>query len=721
MSLTEPRLSENHREYRFGDYVLDVHHGFLRHRGQEVALQPKPFEVLTYLIERPGRVVNKEELIEAVWGETAVTDNSLSQCIVQIRRALADDSQLIIRTLARRGYVFLAPLTAPVRELPSVTNFHITPDSNPPPAASKRRRLLAAAGIFVLALVVFGLAFRLLNTRRRSDPVFTQITNFPDSAAGPVLSRDGRMVAFFRSDSAFAAAGPIYVKMLPDGEATQITADIRNKYGLAFSPDATRITYTVWDNNGKFQWQTFSVPSVGGTPELLFANAAGLTWLDKGHFLYSEIRSGLHMGVVTSKLNRTDRREIYFPEHERRMAHYSYVSPDRKWILVAEMDPEWLPCRLVPFNGNSPDREVGPPGRCASAGWSPDGKWMYFGVEVDGAHHLWRQRFPHGNPEQITFGPAEEEGIAVTPDGRSLITSLGIRQSAVWLHDGRGVRPISPEGYAAANYLLLTAPLFSFDGRYLYYLLSPKAAEVSNEIWRTNISTGASECVVRGFSILEFDISDGPQGFGEVVFSSQRPGEQSQLWLAPLDGSAPPKRLTDSGEGSPHFGPNGRISFCYSDGKDNYLGQMNRDGSGRRKLSARPISTLMSSSPGGRWLVAMAPGTDRAGIDTIAIAAVNGESHLIGRGRLPVSWTRDGRFVYIGLENGNLRHSVSVPVLPGDLPDLPPHGITSLDQVAAIRGARLIDGIDISPGPNPSTFAYVKSSIHRNLYRVSLP
>ena len=56
---------------------------------------------------------------------------------------------------------------------------------------------------------------------------------------------------------------------------------------------------------------------------------------------------------------------------------------------------------------------------------------MYLGIEVQGMNHLWRQRFPKGAPEQITFGLTEEEGVAVASDGRSLITSIGIRQTAV--------------------------------------------------------------------------------------------------------------------------------------------------------------------------------------------------------------------------------------------------------------------------------------------------
>src|SRR5690349_8219566 len=99
------------------------------------------------------------------------------------------------------------------------------------------------------------------------------------------------------------------------------------------------------------------------------------------------------------------------------------------------MDPIWSPCRLIPLDGSSTGRLVGPDGQCTSAAWSPDGRWMYFAADVNGNRHLWRQRFPNGVPEQITLGATDVEGLAVLPDGSSLITSVGFRQSAVWIHD----------------------------------------------------------------------------------------------------------------------------------------------------------------------------------------------------------------------------------------------------------------------------------------------
>jgi len=97
----------DHRTIAFGEYVLDLDSGMVFRGGGEIQLRPKSFAVLTYLAERPGQMVSKDELMNAIWGEVVVTDGALTQCILDIRRAL-DDSE-IIRTVPRRGYIFGSP------------------------------------------------------------------------------------------------------------------------------------------------------------------------------------------------------------------------------------------------------------------------------------------------------------------------------------------------------------------------------------------------------------------------------------------------------------------------------------------------------------------------------------------------------------------------------------------------------------------------------------
>src|SRR5262249_55916307 len=83
----------------------------LSRAGREIKLRPKVFDALRYLIENRGRLVPKEELIQALWPEAFVTDDSLVQCMVELRRALDDRSQEIVKTVPRRGYIFSATVS----------------------------------------------------------------------------------------------------------------------------------------------------------------------------------------------------------------------------------------------------------------------------------------------------------------------------------------------------------------------------------------------------------------------------------------------------------------------------------------------------------------------------------------------------------------------------------------------------------------------------------
>jgi pimeloyl-ACP methyl ester carboxylesterase len=96
---------------RFDNYALDLQRCALLREGAALRLRPKSFDVLRYLVEHAGRVVSKEELIQAVWKDTFVTDDSLVQCIREIRTVIRDDGNRIIQTVARRGYLFAAALS----------------------------------------------------------------------------------------------------------------------------------------------------------------------------------------------------------------------------------------------------------------------------------------------------------------------------------------------------------------------------------------------------------------------------------------------------------------------------------------------------------------------------------------------------------------------------------------------------------------------------------
>src|SRR5207253_7252269 len=95
----------SHQTYFFDEFTLDLTRGCLLRGEEEIKLRPKSFELLKYLVENNRRLISKDELIHAVWADTAVTDDSLVKCLKDIRHALSDEAQQIIKTVHGRGYI----------------------------------------------------------------------------------------------------------------------------------------------------------------------------------------------------------------------------------------------------------------------------------------------------------------------------------------------------------------------------------------------------------------------------------------------------------------------------------------------------------------------------------------------------------------------------------------------------------------------------------------
>src|ERR1700732_2560821 len=99
--------------YRFGQFALDSRKRTVSRADSPVSLTPKAFDVLLFLVQNPNRLVTKEELLRAVWGDTVVEEGNLTQYISHLRKALGDnseDSRLIV-TIARKGYQFTPRIT----------------------------------------------------------------------------------------------------------------------------------------------------------------------------------------------------------------------------------------------------------------------------------------------------------------------------------------------------------------------------------------------------------------------------------------------------------------------------------------------------------------------------------------------------------------------------------------------------------------------------------
>jgi eukaryotic-like serine/threonine-protein kinase len=573
--------------------------------------------------------------------------------------------------------------------------------------AGKAYYYLAAAAI-VLATVAG--AFLL----RRSSPgllqtnsQWEQLTFFTDSAVYPALSSDGRMLAFIRGDNSFFGTGQIYVKLLPGGEPVQLTHDSKLKLSPSFSPDNSQIAYGVVE-----PWETWEIPVLGGEPHLLMPNSSSLTWIDGGkRLLFSEITEGLHMVLVTTDGSRGDGRDVYVPPGERSMVHHSYLSPDGRYVLMVQMDSrgQIMPCRVVPFQGKGDVRVVGPPdGECRAGAWSPDGKWIYLTARTDD-FHIWRQRFPDGEPEQITFGPTSQEGIATAPDGKSLITSVGSQDSTVWMHDKDGDHQISSEGNAVE-------PTFSPDGRSLYFLMANGQTH-GEELWVKDLVSGKVDRVLPDYPMQAYSISkDGKQ----VAFAMNDASGRSSLWIAPTNRRSSPVHISSAAlEDTPFFLPDGEVVFRAIEGGSNYLYRVKADGTGRRKITPERILDIVAVSPDGRWVAAASPASDEEHPNLTRVFAVNGSTSMsLCTDYCKFIWDTAGKSAYISFPA--LQGSYSIPVMHDGLPKTSPAGFARIEDIPGTKPDAAIPW-SVESAVSPSVYAYTRQNTRRNLYRIQLP
>ena len=186
---------------RFDHYVLDLERGCLLLDDAEIVLRPKTLAVLRFLVENSGRLVSKEDLFAAVWPNIAVTDDVLVQSIGELRRALADDGQRLIKTIPRRGYRFESVVSAESSANPSpvgdVTAAASTGDGIPAlrmPNAPKepvsifrgdwRRALAVGLGLAVLIFV----AVLLTGRSGRDLGADTQSLKIEEAGARPAIA-----------------------------------------------------------------------------------------------------------------------------------------------------------------------------------------------------------------------------------------------------------------------------------------------------------------------------------------------------------------------------------------------------------------------------------------------------------------------------------------------------------------------------------------------------
>ena len=193
--------------FRFDDVILDLEAFRLTRDGQPVHLEPKVLELLGYLVQHRGRLVEKPELQAAIWSDSSVSESSLTRAVAQLRKALADDAReaRYVETVPTRGYRFRPEVEVEEGRGGRGTNGEPTrgdPGQGEPTRPPERRIApgLVAAGILLAAAAAF-LAAHWVRPRSAPPRTFRELhRTLVSTSRGfngfPAFSPDGSTLAY---------------------------------------------------------------------------------------------------------------------------------------------------------------------------------------------------------------------------------------------------------------------------------------------------------------------------------------------------------------------------------------------------------------------------------------------------------------------------------------------------------------------------------------------
>jgi serine/threonine-protein kinase len=616
--------------YAFGPFRLDPKERLLIRGDQPVPLTPKAFDVLVYLLERHGRLVEKQALMAALWPDAVVEETNLASNVSAVRKALGDgqEGEQYIQTIPTRGYRFVAP----VQELPA-----------PGASIAKPRGLVAPVAAAAIASALIGgfAGWRVT----RSEPPERPVIRFEIPAAAafrnlspPAISPDGSRLAY-------VAAGPegqqLHVRALDNAEATPLpgTGEARSPF---FSPDGrwigffagqahlmkvelatghvtklapVRITRgATWGSDDRvyFSPAPYSglavVSAVGGEPTPLTTLAPG----ELAQGLPELLPGGRHLIFTSWESEALDDGKIEVSSLDGR---------ERRTILQGGFGARYLPTgHLVYFRGGS-----------------------LMAVPFD-ARTLRTSGVPIKVMEGIAFKPVALQALfGVSPAGVLAYVpgaALGLRSQMVWIELAGGKRQVidAPPGF-------YVDPALSPDGRRL--AVAPNYG-THQDIWVTDLSRGTWTRVTVN---PRFDAAPvwRPDDPAAILFGMGRGGSQVfDLFSVPADGSRAPELVYES----PYYkyptsaSPAARlIAFVEvrPDTKsDVWLLELGAKPVARPFLQGPFWESSPALSPDGAWLAYESDESGRSEVYVRAVSGAGGRWQISNGGGDKPRWWHDG-------------------------------------------------------------------------------
>ena len=691
--------------FRFGDVRVEPASFRVWKGGRAVALEPKAFEVLLFLIQNRGRLVRKTELLDAVWADAFVTENALTREIALLRKTLGDEARnaRYIETVPRRGYRFIAEVNA----------------AESPTALPERDAAQANSETQTNSETRTSLGTR-LNSKPQTDPE-ARASSQPAVAADPALSpvADSARASFAYSASSSAAERPrrtrllaaslafaglgafvlawaVMLKGTPAGRApaavrklTQVTTSVGLDFYPALSPDGNRIAYSS-DQSGDFEIYVRQLAPGGREIQVTADGAQNVqpAWSPDGQFVafHSRRRGGVWivpaLGGVARRLTSFGSRPAWSRDGER-VAFQSAELTDLSGLAAGALPPSTI--WIAPARGGDArqlTRAGQPPGGHGAPVWSPDGRRVVFYSYDTNMAEIWSVTADAGEPTkagpgghllQLAQNAQPFTDCVYAPDGKFAYCA-GIFDATYGLWrvpvsgdtGGPAGEPVKIEGTGATpiRYLSISA-----DGRRIAY----STQSLTSDIWSIAVSTrdgsaaGAPVPLFEDRSLRKTNPSFSPDG-RRIAFGVWRLGTPTNVWLMDADGrNAAPLTAEQSGVALPGWMPDGaRVTFVSTrqGGPKIWVKDLG-SGEERPVYDLDPAMSFHRFSPDGRRLAY----NSRADANTVNVwaasldggrpARLTSDAEMAG---FPC-WSPDGRRLAFEFKRGADTH---IAVMPAD-------------------------------------------------------
>jgi Tol biopolymer transport system component/DNA-binding winged helix-turn-helix (wHTH) protein len=557
--------------YEFNSFRLDPAEQLLLSDGRIIPLPPKAFELLLVMVEHAGHLMEKDELLTAVWPGTFVQETNLTSNISHIRKALGESESGLqfIETVPKRGYRFVAQVKAVEDARPRLQKMQAVGRSSGDEAAAqkseRRKKSLTqpwglAAGLLALVLAGFGWFIsrsRPSSTPRPSQPI--PLTSYPGTELSPTFSPDGSQVAFSwngeRQDNF-----DIYVKLVDGSDALRLTSHPARDSSPAWSPDNRHIAFV---RDGTI----FLIAPLGGAErKVADVQAFDIAWTPDGKSLVVSAGKFGERRILLLSVDTGQVKELTaspFTEYPVFGDLAPAVSPDGLQLVFVRQSDLYL----MPLAGGEPRRLTRDEGRISGVSWTADGRELVYAWTGPrwGAMALWRRlvETPAGSPskriEGVEPGAFKPVISHPAPGSPARLAYVGfVLDTNIWVRETTASSP--PARKLVASTRPDTNPQFSPDGGRLAFKSERSG---SPQIWVAN-SDGSNPLQLTSFSRGFINCPRWSPDGNAIVFTALQNSNQDIYSISPDGGSL--RRLTSapSREGRSSWSRDGRWIYFYS-------------------------------------------------------------------------------------------------------------------------------------------------------------